>query len=235
MIDARITAKAGALWSFRAHAELEAAARFQRLAVLLHETGARGVVVDMARAAADDERRHHVRCYALAHRFGVPVTTSTEPVASALQTGGCAPAEQVLYEAVAMGCVTETLSTALLLEMRAAATDDEVRDTVDEILRDEVEHARLGWAHVAAEVSRRDLAFLGPRLPAMLAHTVHAEIFAEHDDVDADALTGLGALPRSRRCAVFVQCMRDVVFPGLSLHGVDKTAADAWLAARLPA
>jgi hypothetical protein len=233
MIDARITAKAGALWSFRAHAELEAAARFRRLAALLRDTGARRIVVDMARTAAGDELRHHVRCRALAQRFGGSVSSSIEPAAAPLRTDGCAPAEQVLYEAVAMSCVTETLSTALLLEMRTAATDDEVRDTVDEILRDEVEHARLGWAHVAAEVSRRDLAYLGPQLPAMLAHTVHAEIFAEHDDVDAAPLAGLGALPRSRRCALFVQCMRDVVFPGLALHGVDTTIADAWLAARV--
>jgi hypothetical protein len=233
MSDARITMKAGALWSFRAGAELEAAARFRRLATLLRDTGARSVVVDMARAAADDELRHHVRCRALAQRFGASVASSSEPTAAPLRTNGCTPAEQVLYETVAMGCVTETLSTALLLEMRTVATDDEVRDTVDEILRDEVEHARLGWAHVAAEVSRRDLAYLGPQLPAMLAHTVHAEIFAEHDDVDATPLAGLGALPRSRRCALFVQCMRQVVFPGLALHGVDTTAADAWLATRL--
>ena len=233
MIDAHITAKAGALWSLRAHAELEAAARFRRLAALLRDTGARNVVVDMARAAADDELRHHARCRALAQRFGAAVSSSTEPTAAPLRTNGCTPAEQVLYEAIAMGCVTETLSTALLLEMRTAATDDEVRDTVDEILRDEVEHARLGWAHVAAEVSRRDLAYLGPRLPAMLAHTVRAEIFLEHDDVDAGPLAGLGALPRSRRCALFVQCMRDVVLPGLALHGIDTAAAQTWLAERV--
>ena len=73
----------------------------------------------------------------------------------------------------------------------------------------------------------------GPRLPAMLAHTVREEIFGEHDDVDAGPLAGLGALPRSRRCALFVQCMRDVVFPGLALHGIDTTAAQAWLVERL--
>lgn len=233
MNDASITTKAGALWSFRADAELEAAARFRRLAALLRDTGARGVVVDMACAAADDELRHHVRCRALAERFGASVSTRSEPTAAPLRTDGCTPAEQVLYETIAMGCVTETLSTALLLEMRTAATDDEVRDTVDEILRDEVEHARLGWAHVAAEVSRRDLAYIGPRLPAMLAHTVHEEIFRERDDADAAALAGLGALPRSRRCALFVQCMRDVVLPGLALHGIDTTAAEAWLSERV--
>jgi len=233
MNDARITTKAGALWSLRAHVELDAAARFRRLAALLRDTGARGVVIDMARAAADDELRHHVRCRALAQRFGASVATSIEPTAAPLRTSALTPAEQVLYETVAMSCVTETLSAALLLEMRTAATDDEVRDTIDEILRDEVEHARLGWAHVAAEVSRRDLAYLGPRLPAMLAHTVAEEIFLERDDVDAEPLAGLGALPRSRRCARFVQCMRDVVFPGLALYGVDTTAAEAWIAARV--
>lgn len=233
-MDARTTAHAGALWSFRARAELEAAARFRRIAALLRDTAAHDLVVDMARAAVDDELRHHVRCSALARRFGTAPASAIEPVAAPLRTDGRTPAEQVLVEAVAMGCVTETLSTALLLEMRAAASDDEVADTIDEILRDEVDHARLGWAHLAADVRRRDVAFLGARLPAMLAHTVHEEIFAEGDDELAAPLAGLGGLPRSRRCAVFVQCMRDVVFPGLRVHGIDTAAGESWLAARVP-
>ncbi|HET6584966.1 MAG TPA: ferritin-like domain-containing protein [Nannocystaceae bacterium] len=226
------TSHAGLLWACRANAELDAAARFQRLATILRDTGARALVVDMARAAVDDEHRHHVRCAALARRFGAtpaPACGHAPALAAGLRT----PVEQALYETVAMSCVTETLSTALLMEIRAAAIDDEVAATADEILRDEVDHARLGWAHLAAEAPRRDLAFLGPRLPAVLAHTVHEEIFGEHDDGPlAHAVAGLGGLPRARRYGVLVQTMRDVVFPGLRSHGVDTSSGERWLAHR---
>ena len=225
---------AGALWAHRAAAELDAAARFARLVTLLRAAGARAVVVDMARAAVDDEHRHHTRCVALARRFGVSVTDAARIPAPALAAGPRSAVEQALYETVAMSCVTESLSTALLMEIRAAVVDDEVAATVDEILRDEVDHARLGWAHLAAEAPRHDLAFLGPRLPAVLAHTVHEEIFATDDGGPlALEVAGLGGLPRPRRRAVLVQSMHDVVFPGLRRHGVDTIDAERWLAARV--
>jgi hypothetical protein len=231
MTHAAVTRAAG-LWAHRALAELDAAARFERLATILRDTGAKPLVVDMARAAADDERRHHTRCIALACRFGVRPAAS-HGNAPQLAAGTRTLAEQALYETVSMSCVTETLSTALLMAIRAAAVDDEVAATADEILRDEVEHARLGWAHLAAEAPRRDLAFLGPRLPAILAHTVHEEIFGPDDAGPlADEIAGLGGLPRARRYDVLVQTMRDVVFPGLRSHGIDTASAEQWLAQR---
>lgn len=225
---------AGALWAQRAAAELDAAARFDRLATLLRETSAKRVVVDMAREAVDDEHRHHTRCVALARRFGATVSDATRGRAPALAAGPRTAVEQAIYETVAMSCVTESLSTALLMEIRAAAVDDEVAATVDEILRDEVDHARLGWAHLAAESPQRDLAFLGPRLPAVLAHTVHDEIFATDDGGPlALEVAGYGGLPRPQRRNVLLRTMRDVVFPGLRTHGIDTSAAEAWLAERI--
>jgi hypothetical protein len=224
---------AGALWAHRATAELDAAARFDRLVTLLRDAGAKRVVVDMAREAVDDEHRHHTRCVALAQRFGarVPEARGRAP---ALAAGHRTAVEQAIYETVAMSCVTESLSTALLMEIRAAAVDDEVAATVDEILRDEVDHARLGWAHLAAESPRRDLAFVGPRLPAVLAHTVDEEIFATDDGGPlALEVAGYGGLPRPRRRDVLVRTMHDVVFPGLRSHGIDTASAEAWLAARI--
>jgi len=234
MTSAAAIRHAGVLWAHRAVAELDAAARFDRLATLLRDAGAHSVVVGMARTAIDDERRHHARCVVLAQRFGATVDRSAGGRAPKLAAGQRTAAEQALYETVAMACLTESLSTALLMEIRAAALDEEVAATVDEILRDEVDHARLGWAHLAAEAPHRDLAFLGPRLAVMLAQTVDEEIFATDDGGPlALEVAGYGGLPRSRRRAVLVQSMREVVFPGLRSHGVDTSGAQRWLAAHL--
>jgi hypothetical protein len=68
----------------------------------------------------------------------------------------------------------------------------------------------------------------------MLAATVNEEIF-DLDDAEADvATTGLGGLVRSSRRSIFVDTMRDVVFPGLQQFGVDTKAARSWLDDRRP-
>ncbi len=227
-------ARAGALWAFRTGAELDAAARFTRIADAMVEHKAHRRVVELARQAAHDELRHYDRCAALARRFGATPPPLRTRDAKPLRAGDGDGRRQTLYEAVAMGCVTESLSVALLVEMRTAATDDEVAQTVTEILRDEVQHSRLGWAHLAAECEHVDVTFLAQHLPAMLADTLHEEVFATPEQTSNDALAGLGGLPRARRLAVVVAALRDVVFPGLARFGIDPDAGERWLASRIP-
>src|SRR5262249_7093530 len=62
--------QAARIWSYRHHAELEAADRFARLASRLSETGARAEIVEMARSAASDEARHATLCADLVRHFG---------------------------------------------------------------------------------------------------------------------------------------------------------------------
>jgi hypothetical protein len=227
-------AHAGAIWAFRAGAELDASARFARLAITLARAEANAIVIDMARSAAADELRHHARCCELARRFATVPPPLDQRTAAPLRGDGSRGArEQVLVETVAMGCVTETLSTALLIEIRENAIDDHVADVVGEILEDEVDHSRLGWAHLAAEAGRGDVGFLAPLLPAMLGHTVHEEIFGADDDSAHPEVAGLGGLARAERRSIFVATMTEVVFPGLRRYGVDTAAGESWLAARV--
>ncbi|WP_437738384.1 ferritin-like domain-containing protein [Sorangium sp. So ce1335] len=226
---------AAGVWRSRAHAELEAAARFSRLAEQLETAGAVAPVVAMARAAAADERRHAELCAALARELGGAAFTP-RAVAGAAEVAprGLDRRERVLYEVVAMACVTETLSAALLGEMVERATDPRVRETMQHILRDEVDHARLGWAHLAAERQRGCADVIGEHLPAMLAGTVHEEVFSSWTEHPAqEALSGLGALDRAERRRIFDETMRRVVLPGLRHLGIDTGRGEQWLAARL--
>lgn len=226
------TREAAVVWAHRATVELEAAARFDRLAETARREGAEPIVVELARRAGDDERRHHERCVELVEHLGgrwsAPPRITAPPVRSGL---GNAKAD-LLYELVAMSCVTETLSAALLMEMRAAASDDRVRDVVHEVLVDEVDHSRLGWAHLAAEARASSVRFIGDRLPGMLAHTVTEELFGPEAAASSE-LDGLGALSRARRKAVFASTMLDVVFPGLRRFGIDTGAGERWLDERV--
>ncbi|MRG95482.1 ferritin-like domain-containing protein [Polyangium spumosum] len=227
---------AALIWRSRARAELEASARFTRLAGDLAACDAVSPVVTMAREAAEDERRHAVQCVALVRELGGKAfELGPAPAACKVGPSGLEPRERLLYEVVAMSCVTETLSAALLGELVARAIDPLVRETMQSILRDEVDHARLGWAHLAAEHERGAPDVVGPSLPAMLAGTVSEELFAswaEHPA--AESLSGLGALDRAERRRIFRDTMSLVVFPGLRRFGVDTGRGESWLAERLP-
>jgi hypothetical protein len=229
------------VWRFRARAELDAAARFGRLAEELAALGAVPPVIAMASEAAADERRHAAQCVELVHALGgdrLPGDAAFEVPSDvrAAAPAGLGRRERLLYEVVAMACLTETLSAALLGEMVERAADDEVRDVMQAILRDEVGHARLGWAHLAAERQRGPAGFVGDYLPAMLAGTVQDELFstaAEHSA--SEALNGLGALDRSGRRRIFEGTLRVVIFPGLQKFGVDTARGERWLEERCPA
>jgi len=225
------TREAARLWSYRATVELEAAARFDRLAATARRQGAEAIVVELAERAGDDERRHHQRCVELVQHLGGHWSAPAEVVAKPVRSGLGARAD-LLYELVAMSCVTETFSAALLMEMRAAAADELVREVVHEVLVDEVDHSRLGWAHLASEARGHSVAFIGERLPRMLAATVAEELFGPDSDPSPE-LDGLGALSRARRRDVFAATMLDVVFPGLRRFGVDTGAGQRWLEERL--
>lgn len=234
-------ALAAGVWAARARVEDEAAARFRRLAVELSEVGAVAPVVAMARQASSDELRHADLCRALVRRFGgatlaTPATAGANPPdVPAAAPRGLAPRERVLCEVVAMSCITETLSAALLGEMVERAADAEVRDAMQSILRDEIDHSRLGWAHLAAERERGVPDVLAPHLPAMLRGTVEEELFLTAPEPPrALVLAGLGALDRPTRLAVFTATLRDVVFPGLRRFGVDTGPGEHWLASKLP-
>jgi hypothetical protein len=193
----------------------------------------------MAAEAASDERRHAAQCVELTRSLGGERFAGDAALEVPSEVRAAAPAElgrreRLLYEVVAMACVTETLSAALLGEMVELATDDQVRDVMQAILRDEVGHARLGWAHLAAENQRGPAKFLGDYLPVMLAGTVQDELFtASAEHAEREALSGLGALDRSARRRIFEGTMRLVVFPGLERFGVDTASGEKWLEERL--
>src|SRR5258706_3397685 len=105
---------AARIWAFRARAELEAAARFGRLATRLAGAGADATVVRMARSSASDEARHATLCADLVRHFGSEPSPHAVIDVPNVAPVGLLLREQVLYEVVALSCITETLSAALL-------------------------------------------------------------------------------------------------------------------------
>lgn len=204
-----------AQWQYRERVELEAAAMFAALADDLAQLDY-PALARRARAAGDDELRHARLCRSIidASEPGVPALA-----ARPLTLG--APAwplpQRALYASVALGCVTESLSCALLLTMRDRATFEPVRAAITAILPDEIEHARIGWGHLAAAAARDDVTWLRAHVAAMRAAAV------DHETADlplAGDLADHGILGRADVDRVVAATWRDVITPGLARFGL---------------
>jgi hypothetical protein len=222
---------AASAWSFRWQVELEAEQRFARLAGRLEQVGAARPLVELARRASEDERRHAGLCAGLAAENGQPVPAAAPPPPPEIAPPGLALRERVLYEVVAACCVAETVSMGVLTALLGSARTPRLRQVLRELAADEVGHARLGWAHLAAE--REASSFLGPLVPGMLQGSVEEDLFAtvpaERED---QGLLEVGVLPHALQRRVFTGVLEEVVFPGLESSGVDPAPARAWLEAR---
>ena len=168
-------------------------------------------------------------CRAIVDELGVELPPLPPPDAAPLGPAGLDKRQRALYAAVAISCVTETLSAALLLAMNDRAQPGRIRDTVHHILRDEISHSRLGWALLAAERERGGegaLTWLSAHLEPMLAEAVSADVEpmfesrAERPDYSAH-----GVLRREQVGSVVREAIEQVIAPGLREHGIDPAAA----------
>jgi hypothetical protein len=218
-------------WTFRAHAERSATLRFERLARELRQSGAPSVVIDLAETAVTDELRHAELCDAVAQAYSQEGSVHECDLAAPAPLGppGLGEQDRLLFEVVAFCCFTETLNTAMLVETLKGVRETKIRATVQEILKDEVQHSRLGWAHLAAMRAQGKGDFLSETLPYMFKTADVTAIFTEDLRREAPHLAFYGELCQAQRVGIFHAAMRDVVFPGLEAQGVRTDAGRAWL------
>jgi hypothetical protein len=217
-----------ATWSFRTLAERESSLRFKRLADSLAQTGALPIVIDMARSAAREEHRHSQLCAAMCSRYGGKPPTSVAHDHPAVWPG-LTGRDALLYEIVAFCCVAETINAQLLVTTLQQATDDRVVRVVRRLLRDEISHGRLGWAHLASE--RKQGA--GGFLPQVL-RSVSRDLFEDTPEIVTPQAVAHGELPRATRLDIFRSMLRDVLLPGFDSVGIDTTATRRWTQERFP-
>ncbi len=218
---------AGRAWAFREAVERDATARFTRMADRLERIGTPPSLVELARQASKDENKHAGYCAELAEHYGAPLLT--KPV-SPIEI---APArmrfrQKVLYE-VAASCLAESESTLMLVTLMGETKSASMKKLLREFSADEVTHARLGWAVLTSHKESDDLSFLSKWIPWMLRTTAGDSFKPKTKGPEEPRLVDHGVLPYSRRRDVFVQALRDVIFPGLEALGVSSTPSKTWL------
>ncbi|HWZ87913.1 MAG TPA: ferritin-like domain-containing protein [Polyangiaceae bacterium] len=222
-------------WAFRTRAEIEASARFARMATDLAGVGADPVVVRGALEASEDEARHRDLCALVAARFGVPDAKNHVPPRQRIGRSNMDPRDRSLWEVVAVCCISETMNTSLLTRCQEVAKDEQIRSTLHELLKDEVRHAQLGWAHLASERAAGRGEFLREILPLMLEASVEPGFLdGSQQPPWTEAMYDYGELPMTELVQIYCETLLEVVFRGLDVMGVDTSHGRAWLSAQVP-
>lgn len=203
------------------------------MAVELKAEGAAPVVVQGAVDASADEARHRDLCAQVAAKWGEPNAASY--VAPRMRVGRSdMPArDRLLWELVAVCCISETMNTSLMTRCMEVTKDAEIRATLHQLLKDEVRHARLGWAHLAAERAEGRGDFLADVLPLMLEASVEPGFLEGTAAAPwTEPMYDYGELPPAELVQIYCDTMDLVVFKGLDAVGIDTSKGRAWLAER---
>jgi len=227
------------LWRRRAENERKTSQTFAALARLLDEQSASSPVRELAREAVSDELRHAEICEQVAQRYAAGGVTAVDdagtesPLAApdAPHFHGCTREQSGLLFVVQQCCLNETLAAAYLRSCLERAHGPVARDAVRALLRDEVTHSRLGWAHLASDhLDGADRALVAEALPGLLQTIVRIWL-ADPEGLHATAPEGHGSLPPAVLESVVWEAVEVLVLPGLAHVGVDARGGAAWLAA----
>ncbi len=212
-------------WSHRSRAEHTVAEAFASLRPRLAAIGAAAPVLALADKAIDDERRHGDLCARLASRYAGREIAPSRPEARALPDFGTGdePTEVALL-VMGMCCINESIASEWIRSCWSVASARTAVFANREHLRDEVDHARLGWAHLASSVvDDALLATLRPWVPKLVAVNV-AEWKKPDPHLPPEGIPAHGHLSAVETEAVIDAAVRDVVLPGFALVGLGPRA-----------
>jgi hypothetical protein len=125
-----------------------------------------------------------------------------------------------------MCCIGETLTTCFFAEAIARATSAPMREVLGFLLEDEIDHGRVGWAHLAG-ATQAERARIAAALPSLLERTVGWLPGAIRKAARGDEqLEKYGYLMPSTVIEVYQSSLRDVVLAGFDDLGID--VGPAW-------
>jgi hypothetical protein len=184
-------------------------ASFARFALDLLAVGAPADLLRAAQQAMGDEVRHAELCFALASAYaGQPVGPG--PLAIAGEAPERADLALIVAAAVREGCVGETVAAYEAARARDEATDPAVRAALDEIARDEAEHAALAYRFVAWALRRGDASVRDAVREAFAGALAPGATPAAPSGPD---LRAHGLLDGAARHALALRCKAEVVAP----------------------
>jgi len=212
-------------WLGRSAAERRAGDSFLVIRDALRARREPAPLIDLATRAIDDEHRHAEICRVVASRYaGRELPAPPELALSVPAHEGAAPELRHSLHVIGQCALNEPAASAFLEACLARAEVPLARAALRELLSDEIDHARIGWAHLAAAKAEHRRA-LAPWLPRLVRAYVEewSRSFAPPPEKD---LSAHGVPSRDVIVAAVEAAMREVVWPGLSHVGFTLSPHD---------
>lgn len=216
------------LWRSQAATERRVATSFETVRDALAARGDDAGLVAVSDRAIDDEMRHAALCMDIASRYAgravspppsLPHERPTHPGAS----------ESLRRALFVLGqcALNETLASAYLDACLEVATHPLPRAALSELLSDEIDHARIGWAFASTlDDAARDA--LQPwLLPLAVSNLRMWRQLSLPADPDG-ALAHHGVPSRARIAQSLLAAMNELAIPGFERFGFDVRALRAW-------
>jgi hypothetical protein len=220
-LDPATRALLARIWTERAKSELGAGSGFAIVVTELYALGADPRVLELATAAAADEVKHAALCLQLASAYaGAPVLGPRPKRVGMPRHTGADDVLRMHLHVVGLACINETIAAGFVEACVHAAHAPLVRAIHLEHFGDEIEHGRVGWAHLASSAvddsTRADIAAWVPRL-LRANRTLWRRRIAE---LPEHGVPRHAYPPRAELLDAVDRAIRDVVVPGFAHVGV---------------
>jgi hypothetical protein len=191
-------------------------------------TGADAEITALAARAVDDEHRHAALCMQMATRYlGAHVAPALElPFSHPTHPTARSPRVRDALYVIGQCVFNETLASAYLSASLDAAGHPLARSALRELLSDEIDHARIGWAYLGAlpKDLHRDVVDWLPALAiANLREWRKLTLPTANTSLERH-----GFLQKDRIEEALLHAMRDLIVPGIAHVGFGSVALERW-------
>ena len=220
-----------AVWLSRAASERRVADAFGVIHGALESTRSDASLRALAARAVDDEHRHAELCRVVASRYAGRELAPPALLTLVQPQHRGAPARLVPTLHVLGHCaMNETFASAFLEASLGCAEMPLARAALRELLSDEVDHARIGWAHLA-ELGEQKRAELAPWLESLVYANLKMWREAPRVVTTDASLHRHGAPSAHAIEQALLGAVRDLIIPGLARFELPTRALELWLAA----
>lgn len=231
-LDPTQRAEVARIWLTQAATEFRVAGSFACVETSLRTLNADAGLIALAARAVDDEHRHAALCEDVAGRLmGRVVGPHARLPRQRPEHAGAPDGLRRVLWVVGQCCFNETFASAYLSVASEGAETPLIARAVRELLSDEVDHARLGWAFMqtlSAELRRGLEEWLVPLAIQNLREWRHIEL--PHDE----RLAAHGIPPMDAAQHALTDALVGVIIPGFRHIGLDTRALERWAAGGAP-
>ncbi len=221
-------------WLARASTERRVGLSFGVVHEALLKLDAPKTLCDLADRAIDDEMRHGELCRMVAsHYAGKEVDLLPDLPFSYPPHEAASDALRPLLHVVGQCCFNETIASSFLETSVDAATDPLAKAALRELLSDEIDHGRIGWATLAAVPAP-----LRGQLQAWLLPLARGNLKMWRDASrpypDSPAFEAHGAPGAARVEQALLTAFVGLIIPGMQALGFDVAPIQAWVSRGAP-